>query len=184
MKTELEKMRSEELYSFADPEVYASYMQADRACQRLNATCLSDVDYRPALEALLPGIPTSAMVVPPFFCDHAHGITLGEHVFINRQVTMLNSGRITIGAHTLIGPNCSFYTPEHPFDYLERRQPVETGYPITIGEDCWLGGNVIVVGGVTIGPRSVIGAGSVVVKDIPADTLAVGNPCRPIRKLR
>lgn len=130
MKTELEKMRSEELYSFADPEVYASYMQADRACQRLNATCLSDADYRPALEALLPGIPVSAMVVPPFYCDHAHGITLGEHVFINRQVTMLNSGRITIG------------------------------------------------------PRSVIGAGSVVVEDIPADTLAVGNPCRPLRKLR
>lgn len=92
------------------------------------------------------------------------------------------SGNITIGDHTLIGPNCSFYTSIHPMDYLERRKPQETCKPITIGEDCWLGGNVTVVGGVKIGARSVIGAGSVVVKDIPEDCFAAGNPCRVIRK--
>lgn len=82
-----------------------------------------------------------------------------------------------------IGPNCSFYTSRHPLDYLERRQPKETALPITVGNDCWLGGNVTVVGPVNIGARCVIGAGSVVVKDIPDDSLAVGNPCRVIRKL-
>ena len=96
---------------------------------------------------------------------------------------MLDGGNITIGDHTLIGPNCSFYTSIHPMDYLERRKPQETCKPITIGEDCWLGGNVTVVGGVKIGARSVIGAGSVVVKDIPEDCFAAGNPCRVIRKL-
>lgn len=97
---------------------------------------------------------------------------------------MLDGGDITIGDHTLIGPNCAFYTSCHPVDYLERRKPQETCKPITIGEDCWLGGNVVVLGGVTIGPRTVIGAGSVVVKDIPADCVAVGNPCRVVKRLK
>ena len=102
---------------------------------------------------------------------------------VNINAVMLDGGNITIGDHTLIGPNCSFYTSIHPMDYLERRKPQETCKPITIGEDCWLGGNVTVVGGVKIGARSVIGAGSVVVKDIPEDCFAAGNPCRVIRKL-
>lgn len=96
----------------------------------------------------------------------------------------MNTADITIGSHTLIGPNCSFYASQHPLDYLERRQPKETAKSIVIGDDCWLGGNVTVIGKVSIGARSVIEAGSVVVKDIPEDCLAVGNPCKVIRKLR
>ena len=93
-------------------------------------------------------------------------------------------GIITIGSNTQIGPNCQFLTPNHPIDYVERRKPIERCSPITIGEDCWLGGGVTVCPGVTIGDRCIIGAGSVVVKDIPSDSMAVGNPCRVIRKLK
>ena len=95
---------------------------------------------------------------------------------------MLDAGDITIGARTIIGPNCSLYTPQHPLDYKLRRKTLETAYPITIGEDCWLGGNVTVCPGVTIGDRTVIGAGSVVTHDIPSDCIAAGNPCKVIRK--
>lgn len=113
-----------------------------------------------------------------------NGIHIGSNVIINNNASMLDGGDITIGNHTLIGPNCSFYTSTHPMDYMARRKPQETCRPITIGDDCWLGGNVVVVGGVSIGSRSVIGAGSVVVKDIPEDCFAVGNPCKVIRKLK
>ena len=95
---------------------------------------------------------------------------------------MLDGGIITIGSNTQIGPNCQFLTPNHPIDYIERRKPIERCSPITIGEDCWFGGGVTVCPGVTIGDRCIIGAGSVVVKDIPSDSMAVGNPCRVVRK--
>ena len=113
----------------------------------------------------------------------SHGIKLGENVFINYNGTMLDGGLISIGSNTQVGPNCQFLTPNHPIDFVERRKPIERCSPITIGEDCWLGGGVTVCPGVTIGDRCIIGAGSVVVKDIPSDSIAVGNPCRVIRKL-
>lgn len=97
---------------------------------------------------------------------------------------MLDGGIISIGSNTQVGPDCQFLTPNHPIDYVERRKPVERCFPITIGEDYWLGGGVTVCPGVTIGDRCIIGAGSVVVKDIPSDSMAVGNPCRVIRKLK
>uniref|UniRef100_UPI003A8EF73B DapH/DapD/GlmU-related protein n=1 Tax=Phocaeicola sp. TaxID=2773926 RepID=UPI003A8EF73B len=96
----------------------------------------------------------------------------------------LDGGYIRIGKHTLIGPHCQFYTPQHPMDYVERREKKETAYPITIGEDCWLGGNVVVCPGVTIGNRCIIAAGSVVTKDIPDDSLAAGVPAVVKRSLK
>ena len=112
-------------------------------------------------------------------------VTMGDECSIwFNAVVRGDVAPITIGDRTLIGPNCQLVTPNHPIDYMERRKPVETGFPITIGEDCWLGAGVIVCPGVTIGNRCVIGAGSVVVKDIPDDSMAVGNPARVIRKLR
>ena len=97
---------------------------------------------------------------------------------------MLDGGIITIGSNTQIGPNSQFLTPNHPINHVERRKPIERCSPITIGEDCWLGGGVTVCPGVTIGDRCIIGAGSVVVEDIPSDSMAVGNPCRVIRKIK
>ena len=179
-----EKMRNSELYDFSDAETMESIKHANRLCRRLQTMTSLDADYREVIEELIPGIPASTTVNPPFHCDHGNGIKLGENVFINYNCTMLDSGSITIGAHTLIGPNCQLVTPNHPIDYIERRKPVEKCSPITIGDDCWLGAGVIVCPGVTIGDRSVIGAGSVVVKDIPEDSVAVGNPARVIKKLK
>ena len=183
MKTELEKMRSEELYSFADAEVIASIVRAQKLSARLRTMSIHDEDYRNVMEELIPGIPSSSMICPPFHCDHGTGIVLGENVFINYNVTMLDSAFIRIGKNTKIGPNCQFYTPNHPMDYIERRKPQETGYPITIGEDCWIGGGVIVCPGVIIGNRCIIAAGSVVTKNIPNDSLVAGCPAVVKRKL-
>lgn len=143
-----------------------------------------DEDYRQVIEELIPGIPQSTTICPPFHCDHGTGIILGENVFMNYDCIMLDGGYIRIGKHTLIGPHCQFYTPQHPMDYVERREEKETAYPITIGEDCWLGGNVVVCPGVTIGNRCIIAAGSVVTKDIPDDSLAAGVPAVVKRSLK
>lgn len=183
MKTELEKMRSSELYSFADAEVTASIVRAQKLCARLRTMSIHDDDYREVMEELIPGIPKSSTICPPFHCDHGHGIILGENVFINYNATMLDSAFIRIGKNTKIGPNCQFYTPNHPMDFMERRKPQETGHPITIGEDCWIAGGVIICPGVTIGNRCIIAAGSVVTKDIPDDSLAAGCPAVVKRRL-
>ncbi len=164
--TEFEKMRNEEFYDFSSEECLASYYRAKHLCAKLQTMTIEDADYRETIEALIPGIPDSSTVV-----------------FINYNGTMLDGGIISIGSNTQVGPNCQFLTPNHPIDYIERRKPIERCSPINIGEDCWLGGGVTVCPGVTIGDRCIIGAGSVVVKDIPSDSMAVGNPCRVIRKL-
>lgn len=184
MKTEYEKMRSQELYYFSDPEIHASLVHAKKVCARLRSMTIYDEDYRLVIEELIPGIPQSTTICPPFHCDHGTGIILGENVFMNYDCIMLDGGYIRIGKHTLIGPHCQFYTPQHPMDYVERREEKETAYPITICEDCWLGGNVVVCQGVTIGNRCIIAAGSVVTKDIPDDSLAAGVPAVVKRSLK
>ena len=184
MKTEYEKMRSQELYYFSDPEIHASLVHAKKVCARLRSMTIYDEDYRQVIEELIPGIPQSTTICPPFHCDHGTGIILGENVFMNYDCIMLDGGYIRIGKHTLIGPHCQFYTPQHPMDYVERREEKETAYPIAIGEDCWLGGNVVVCPGVTIGNRCIIAAGSVVTKDIPDDSLAAGIPAVVKRSLK
>ena len=181
--TEFEKMRSGLLYRFDDEDVLGSVRRANALCAKLQNLTLADGMCRTVLEELIPGLPKSSCVNPPFHCDHGHGIVIGENVFINYNATMLDGGMIVIGNRTKLGPNCQLVTPNHPTDYLERRFPQEKCSPITIGEDCWLGAGVIVCPGVTIGDRSVIGAGSVVVRDVPADSLAVGNPARVVRRL-
>lgn len=181
MKTEIEKMRNGELYSFADSEVTQSLLRGQRLCAKLRTMTIEDNEYRATISELIPDMDKTAYICPPFHCDHGHGISIGEGTFVNYNCTMLDGGRITIGRHCQIGPNCQFYTPKHPLDFAERRKPIETALPITIGDDCWLGGGVIVLHGATIGDRCIIGAGSVVTKDIPADSVAVGNPCHVIR---
>lgn len=182
--TEYEKMRNEEFYDFTNEEGLASIAKAQKLCVRLQTMTIEDEEYRKIIEELIPGIPKSSVINPPFHCDHGHGIKLGENVFVNYNATMLDGGIISIGKNTQIGPNCQLVTPNHPIDYLERRKPIERCSPIKIGEDCWLGTGVIVCPGVKIGDRSIIGAGSVVVKDIPSDSMAVGNPCKVIKKLK
>ena len=176
--TEFEKMRSEQMYYFSDPEVAADIKRANLLCARLNTMTVFDDNYREVIQQLIPDIPDSATVTPPFHCDHGNGILLGEDTFINCGCVMLDGAYIHIGKNVKIGPHCQFYTPSHPKDFVERREPKETSYPISIGDDTWLGGGVVVCPGVKIGARCIIGAGAVVVHDIPDDSIAVGNPAQ------
>ena len=173
---EFEKMRSGAKYRYDDPEIGDSLERAKRLCSRLMLMTEYEEDYREIISLLIPGIPDTSLIVPPFHCDHGTGIHLGENVFINYNCVMLDSAAITIGDNVFIGPNCAFYTPFHPMNYKERRLPQEQASPIQIGDDSWLGGNVVVCPGVCIGKRCIIAAGSVVTKDIPDDCMAAGVP--------
>ena len=166
MKTEFEKMRSQELYHIDDPEIQQSCNETKELLLAFNQTTLTSPNFRLLLQRVAPGIPDSSVIW-----------------FINYNCTFLGGAIITIGNHVLIGPNCQLLTPQHPMNYLDRRKPMETSYPITIGDDTWLGGGVTVLPGVTIGKRCIIGAGAVVVHDIPNDSLAVGNPAVVKRRL-
>jgi len=176
MSIEFQKMRSETLYSFADEEVAESCRRAKMLCKKLNQMTIYDDDYRSVIEQLIPNLPKDSTVSPPFFCDHGHGITLGKNVFVNHNCVMLDGGEIIVGNNVLIGPSCQFYTAEHPMDFVQRRLPQETCRKITIGDDTWLCGSVVVCPGVSIGKRCIIAAGAVVTKDIPDDCLAAGVP--------
>ena len=120
------------------------------------------------------------IVLFPFRCDFGFNIRLGKDVLVNYNCTFLDTARITIGNHTKIGPDCHLVTTDHPKDYIDRRTHKVRGKPITIGDDCWLGANVTVLPGIKIGDRCVIGAGSVVTKDVPDDSVYAGNPARSI----
>ena len=176
-------MLSGELADISDPELWGSYTQTQVRVQRFNQLTLLSPEYREALEELIPGVPESVTICPPFYCDHGRNITLGEHVYINYNCNILDGTFVRIGAYTLIGPGTHIFTPQHPMDYRERRKPIERSLPVTIGEDCWIGGGVTICPGVTIGDRCIIAAGSVVVRDIPSDSLAVGNPAVVKRRL-
>mgnify|MGYP001308371917 CR=1 FL=1 len=183
MKTEFEKMRSGELANYSDPEIQESAEKSVRLCAKLQTMTVYDENYRDIIEELIPGIPKSSIICPPLQTDHGSNFIIGEDVFINYNSVCVGGGYVNIGKHARIGPNCYFYTPNHPIDHIERRKPIEIALPITIGDDCWLGGNVTILPGVTIGNRCIIAAGSVVTKDIPDDTMAAGNPAEIKKRL-
>lgn len=183
MKTEFQKMRSQELYNFSDYEISQSLDHAKQVCTRLQTLTITSPEYREMIEDLIPGIPKNTIICPPFHCDHGNGIKIGENSFLNYNCVILDGGYVTIGSNVKIGPGCQLLTPHHPVDFAQRRGTRETAFPVSIGDDTWLGAGVIVCPGVNIGKRCVIGAGSVVVHDIPDDSLAVGNPAVVKRNL-
>lgn len=183
MLTEFEKMRNEEYADVSDPDIRSRLKAAKKKIADFNKTYCRGPGFREALKDLIPDIPDSSTISPPFFCDYGDGIVLGEHVFINMNCTFLDGGQIQIGKNTLVGPNVQIYTPHHPLDFRERREPIEVAYPVSIGEDCWIGGGAIICPGVQIGNRVVVGAGSVVTRDVPDDSVVVGNPARILKKL-
>lgn len=170
------KMRNGQIADMNSAECQQSFIRCKAILLKMNKLSAFDKDYRLLVEELIPGIDQTSVVTPPFYCDHGDGVRLGKSVFINANCTFLDGGYITIGDHTLVGPNVQIYTPSHPMNYLERRSALETALPVVIGNDCWIGGGAIICPGVTIGDRTIIGAGSVVTKDIPSDSVAVGNP--------
>lgn len=156
--------------------------KAHEICNQFN-TEKDAVKREAILKSLLGKMGTNCYITPNFFCDYGCNLRLGNDVYFNTNCVVLDSAIVTIGDNTLIGPSCQFYTPIHPLDYKSRNTFIETAKPITIGKNCWLGGNVVVLPDVTIGDGCVIGAGSVVTKDIPENSLAVGNPARVIKKI-
>ena len=135
------------------------------------------------LKGIIGRIGDDSFVTPNFNCDYGCNIELGDNVYFNMNCLILDSAPVKIGSNTLIGPNVQIYTPIHPLDYKSRNTLIERAKPVTIGENCWIGGSVVILPGVNIGSGCVIGAGSVVTKDIPENSLAVGNPAKVIRKI-
>lgn len=181
MKSERQKMLDGELYDPLDAELTAARMRASALCETLNATREADPESRRRLSRELFGAGgESVWVRSPFFCDYGSNIELGERVFFNFNCVVLDVCLVRIGSFSLFGPAVQIYTATHPLD-AELRRSQEFGKPVTIGSDVWVGGGAIILPGVRIGSRAVIGAGSVVTRDIPEGAFAAGNPCRVIR---
>ncbi|MFD6426199.1 sugar O-acetyltransferase [Streptomyces sp. NPDC060198] len=183
-RTQLERMLAGDLYIADDPEIARRQQQAMRlAASYQEAYLAGDGRAGSVLAELLGSVGEGVDVRPPLFVDYGSNITIGARTFVNYHLTALDVARITIGEDCQIGPNVQLLTPTHPVEPQPRRDKLEAALPITIGDNVWLGGGVIVCPGVSIGDNSVIGAGSVVTKDIPADVVAVGNPARPVRSI-
>lgn len=182
--TEREKMVRGELYLANDPDLVAERVRARRLWARYNASDPADVPGRAALlHELLGRVDETVTIEPPFYCDYGTQVSLGSHVFVNFGAVFLDPAPITIGDQAQLGPRVQLLTADHPREAAVRLAGPELGRPIHIGARCWLGGGVIVCPGVTIGSDTVVGAGSVVVRDLPAGVVAAGNPCRVIRSL-
>ena len=183
MSSEFEKMLAGELYDALDPELVQARDRARDLCQTLNATREGDREMRRQLLLQLFGKGGDTVSLqPPFFCDYGSNIELGEQVFFNFNCIVLDVCKVIIGDYSQFGSGVQILTPLHPLDAAQRRRQ-EYGAPVTIGSDVWVGSGAIILPGVTIGPRTVVGAGSVVSRSLPEGVLAVGNPCRVIRKI-
>jgi len=183
MSTEREKMLAGELYDALDPELVMARERAHDLCLALNTTRDGEADARRRIMRELFAVGgDTAWLQPPFHCDFGTNIELGERVFFNFNCVVLDVCDVRIGDYSLFGPGAQILTPLHPFDAALRRRQ-EYGKPIAIGTDVWVGGGALILAGVKIGSRSVIGAGSVVTRDIPDDVFAAGNPCRIIRTI-
>jgi maltose O-acetyltransferase len=183
MKSEREKMLAGEPYDPLDRELVVARERARDLCQALNLTReVEREERRRIVEDLFASGGDSVWMQPPFFCDYGFNIELGERVFFNFNCVVLDVCPVRIGSFTLFGPAVQIYTALHPFDAAQRRRE-EFGRPVDIGPDVWVGGGAIILPGVRIGARAVIGAGSVVTRDVPDGVFAAGNPCRVIREI-
>ena len=191
--TEKEKMLAGMIYDASDKELVGLRAMAHRLCAEYNNTFEDEEEKRSKLiNRLLPNAHDGVYLQGPIQFDYGVYTTMGKNSYANFNFTVLDICPITIGDNVFFGPNCTLAAAMHPYIKEERRQfekedgklhDMEYGKPITIGDDCWFGANVVVCGGVTIGEGCIIGAGSVVTRDIPANSLAAGNPCRVIREI-
>ena len=185
MKSEKEKMLAGELYDPLDQQLSDDRLQTRLLIKALNDTSEDQKEERArVLKKLIPHAGDGLWIQPPFYCDYGSNIKMGEKVFFNFNCVVLDVCEVSIGSRTLFAPNVQIYTATHPMNYQQRASGLEYAKPIAIGEDVWIGGSVVICPGVTIGDRSVIGAGSVVTKNIPPDVFAAGNPCKVVRVLR
>ena len=179
--TEKEKMINGFIYNPVSPQLVLDRDKASRILTKYNKKVFHEVNMRNRMIKKLMNTSGYFWIKPPFFCDYGYNIYLGKEVMVNFNCVFLDVCPIIIGDYTLIGPNPQIYTACHSLDYKERQENKEFGKPVRIGDHVWIGGNVTILPGVSIGDHSIIGAGSVVTKDIPANVIAVGNPCKVIK---
>jgi maltose O-acetyltransferase len=183
-RTDRERMLAGDLYTADDPQLAAALRRATRLADEYNALAPRDREAaKKILAALLGGVGAETVVRAPIYVDYGEHLTIGARTFVNFGLVALDVAPIAIGDDCQLGPNVQLLTAYHPTEPEPRRAKLEAAAPITIGDNVWLGGGVIVLPGVTIGDDSVIGAGAVVTKDVPAGVLAVGNPARVVREL-
>ncbi|MGN0037208.1 MAG: sugar O-acetyltransferase [Bacteroidaceae bacterium] len=183
--TEKEKMLSGQLYQATDPELIRELNEVKNLCQEYNQLRPTMLKERnEMLRRMLGQADEDTFINQPFYCDYGKHIRVGKRFFANFGWTVLDEAYVTIGDDCFIGPHVGIYTACHSTDSVERNSRKEWAEPVTIGDNCWIGGGVTILPGVSIGDNVTIGAGSVVVDDIPSDTVAVGNPARVVKHLR
>ena len=182
---EKEKMLAGKLYNANyDEELIKERMNVKDKCFEYNNIKPSNIEDRTKLmKEILGKYKDNFFIEQPFMCDYGYNIEIGENFYSNHNLIILDANKVKFGNNVFIAPNCGFYTAGHPLDYEIRNKGLEYAKPITVGNNVWIGGNVIVLPGVTIGDNVIIGAGSVVTKDIPPGVIAVGNPCKVMRKI-
>ena len=184
MRSEREKMLAGEMYDPADAELADAQSRARRLLHALNRSRDDQRELRARIVRELFGrVGEGVWIEPPFFCDYGGNIHVGDRVFFNFNCVVLDPAEVTIGSDVLFGPAVQIYTATHPPDHRERRTLLEAAKPVHVGSDVWIGGGAILLPGVRVGSRSVIGAGSVVTRDVPDGVLAAGNPARVIRAI-
>ena len=183
--TEKEKAQKGMLYDANHNEALrAEILFCQGLCYEYNALHPSKIEERERfIKMILGKTGEKFLIEQPFLCDYGYNITIGENFYANHNMIILDCAKVTFGDDVFVSPNCGFYTAGHPLDFQQRNLGLEYAYPITIGNNVWIGANTAVLAGVTIGDNTVIGAGSVVDRSIPSNVLAVGNPCRVIRKI-
>jgi maltose O-acetyltransferase len=183
MGPEWKKMVRGELYDAFDADLVAARRRARLLLHALNQVGRDEAERNGLIKQLIPTSDESLWIEPPFYCDYGVNISVGGSVYFNFNCVILDVAPVSIGSRVLFGPSVHIYSATHPISAAERRSGLELGKPIAIADDVWVGGAVVICPGICIGARSVIGAGSVVTRDIPSDVVAAGNPCRVIRRL-
>lgn len=182
--SEKQKMLAGELYLASDPELKALHNQACHLTRLYNATTEDEIETRShLLQDLFGNLGANPQISPPFYCDYGSNIYVGNNLYMNYGCVILDCNTVHLGDNLLCGPYVQIYTAYHPTDPTQRLTGRELAAPIKIGNNVWIGGGAIICPGVTIGDHTTIGAGSVVTKSIPANVIAVGNPCRVIRQV-
>lgn len=182
---EKEKMLAGELYdaNYNEELIKERYIAKDK-CYNYNNLKPSDFDKRQkAIRDILGKTGETFIIEQPFMCDYGYNIEIGENFYANHNLIILDGNKVKFGDNVFIAPNCGFYTAGHPLDAKRRNEGLEYAKPIEVGNNVWIGGNVVVLPGVKIGDNVVIGAGSIVTKDIPSNVVAVGNPCKVIKEI-